>query len=341
MTKHPVPKIFAAALLASTILTGCSNNADSSPSSTSTTAPVTGTTSGSADSAAATKTVQTAFGDVTIPTKPTKPLALEGGAGPLLSAGITPIATADGKFADSFTKAEYAKISDLPIILGPDGLEMEKIAELKPDLMIGFVRGGKPGEPLSAEKKAEFEKLNKIAPTVLLRTDGAAKVKDVAFELSKILGAEDTAKTAKAAYTKKAADLKTKHADVLTRKKFAAVDAYKDVSVYSPSSWLGGVLTDVGVQMIPLAADVKDANAAFISFEELGKLKAADVILHEQTLAGEPGPGAADLATKPLWKELPAVKANQAHGVQYFFADRYETATLVLDQLDEILSKQK
>lgn len=342
MTITKITPLIASTLLAASLFAGCSNS-DSTTESTETSAAAGATSSESTSSAdeSTTKTVKTAFGDVTIPSKPMKAIALEGGAGPLLSAGFTPIATADGKFEDSFTPEEYKKIADLPVILGPDGFEMEKIAELKPDMMIGFVRGGKPGEPLDDKKKAEFEKLNAIAPTVLLRTDGAAEVKNVAFEMSKLLGADKAAESSKEAYDKKAAEIKSKYSGVLGEKKFAAVDAYKEVTVYSPSSWLGGILTDIGAQIVPLGAEVKDANGAFISFEELGKLDDADIILHESTLDGQPGPGAADLAAKPLWKELPAVKDGHAYGVKYFFADRHETALMVLDQLDEILSKQK
>ena len=64
---------------------------------------------------AATRSVDTAFGPVEIPAAPQRAIALEGGVGPLLGADITPVATADGDYADAFLPEEYEKVKDLPL----------------------------------------------------------------------------------------------------------------------------------------------------------------------------------------------------------------------------------
>lgn len=282
--------------------------------------------------------VETAFGPVEIPARPQRAIALEGGAGPLLGAGITPVATADGDYADSFLPEEYAKLKDLPIILGADGLDYEKIASLQPDLMIGFVRGGQE-EELSAEARAEWEKLNAIAPTVLIRSTGSAETKDATLTMSEALGDGEDATKAKEAYEAKAADIKTKYAGVLAKHTFAPMDYYEEVNVYSPISWSGDMLTDAGAKLTKVSANERDENAAFLSAEQIGEVDDATVVLYEQTVEGRPGEGAAQMQALPTFQALPAVKAGNDHGLNYFFADRYETAVKSLESFEDTLDK--
>ncbi len=327
--------VLTCTMLAALTLTACGADETATPASQSTAA----TSSQEASDNGTTREVETAFGTVTIPTAPKRIVALEGGAGPVLESGLMPVATADGNKPEAFLPEEYAEISELPIVLTPDGWDYERIAALEPDLMVGFVRGGTE-EELSAEKKADFEKLNAIAPTVFIRSDGSGATKDASYQIKTALGHEDLAKQAKAAYEAKAAEVKSAHAQVLGETTFAAMDAYEDeVSVYSPSSWIGSVLTDSGAQIVPLAAQETGQNAVFLSKEQLGRVANADVVLYSETVDGEPDLGAKDLQAVPTYATLPAVKAGHAYGVPYFFADRYSTATLALQRLDDILDK--
>lgn len=285
-----------------------------------------------------TVSVDTAFGAADIPAHPTSVVALEGAVGPLLAAGIVPTATADGDRADDFLPEEYEQVKDLPLVLGPDGWDYETIAAQDPDLIIGFVRSGKT-ETISAESRSEFERLSGIAPTVFLLAEGSAATKDATLEIAKIVGSGDAATAAKTEYEQKAADIKRDHADVLARYTFAPLDHYEGtVTVYTPVSWLGGILTDAGATLDPLSASVSDTNGVDISIEQLGRLSDRSVILTEQTVDGEPGIGAQELQSVPTYLELPAVREGHTSGVTYFFASRYETALDVLDQLDGILS---
>jgi len=285
---------------------------------------------------AGTRTVETAFGTVDIPADPQRVVALEGGTGPLLEAGIVPVATADGDYADSFLPAELEQVADLPIVMGADGWDYEKIASLEPDLIVGFVRGGKE-EELSAEKKADFDKLSQIAPTVLVRATGSATVKDASVEIATALGAGEEAEATKAEYEARAAQIKETYADVIATHTFAGLDSFEEVTVYSQISWLGGILTDIGAPLPEVVADEKAENGVFLSYEQLGQVADATVVLTEQTVDGEPGPGAEELAAASTYQSLPAVTAGHAYGIRYFFADRYSLALDVLDQLEVVL----
>lgn len=309
--------------LAAVLLSGCSG----APQATTDGA-------GSADAVS----VNTAFGDVDIPAEPKKVVALEGAVGPLLAAGITPVATADGDVAEGFLPAEYERVKDLPVVLGPDGWDYETIAAQNPDLIIGFVRAGTT-EQISPESKAEYQRLAGIAPTVFILAEGAASTKDATLKIAEIVGSGPAAEEAKAAYEAKTAEIKTAYADVLATTTFAPVDYYEGiVTVHTPISWIGGILTDVGAKLDPVSANVTDGNGVNLSTEELGQLSAAGVILTEKDLDGQAAPGAEALLTLPTYTNLPAVASGHSFGVTYFFADRYETGLVVLDQIEDILA---
>lgn len=324
------------ALVLGLSLAACGSDAAADSSAAGSGSAAAGSSGAAADGS--TRTVETAFGQVQIPTSPQRAIALEGGVGPLLGAGITPVATADGDLEDSFLPQEYATVKDLPIVLGPDGLDYEKIASLNPDLLIGFVRGGTEAE-LSAEKKAEYQRLSSIAPTVLIRSDGSGSTKDATLAISEALGDGEDARAAKQAYEAKAAELKSTYADVLAANAFAPLDYYEEVNVYSPISWPGDVLTDAGAKLTSVSANEKTQNATFLSAEQLGRLQDATVVLYDQTVEGKPGEGAAELAKLPTYQALPAVKAGHSYGLSYFFADRYETGLKSLESLETTLKK--
>ena len=63
----------------------------------------------------------------------------------------------------------------------------------------------------------------------------------------------------------------------------------------------------------------------------------ATVVLHEQTVDGEPGVGSQELQALPTYKTLPAVEAGNDYGLDYFFADRYDTALKSLESFENTL----
>ncbi|GAA3688716.1 iron-siderophore ABC transporter substrate-binding protein [Arthrobacter ginkgonis] len=326
-------RLAGAALAAALLLTGCAGQSGTAQSG----AETSGTT-GSQAAAAGTVVVDSAFGPVTIPATPERVIALEGGTVPAVEAGIVPVATAGDVFDDSFADADdYAPVADLPAILGPDGWDYERIVELKPDLLIGFVRGGDDASAeLSAEKKAEWEKLNAIAPTVFIRSNGSAGVRDASLTVAEALGNGEAAQADKAAYLAKVEQVKADYADTLAQTSFAALDAYEDVTVYSRISWIGAVLNDLGAQFPEAVAGETAENGVFLSFEQLSRIDDADVVLYSSYLDGSSD--AFDvLKSQSTFAALPAVKEDRAFAVTHFFPDNYATATVVVEQVEDIL----
>ncbi|MFJ2618309.1 ABC transporter substrate-binding protein [Glutamicibacter sp. NPDC087344] len=320
----------AAALSLSLLATGCASGTNASSE--------TAAAAEASQNADGTITVDTAFGQVSIPADPQRVVALEGGTVPAVEAGLTPLATAGDAFDDSFGDVkDYDAVADLPSILTPDGWDYEQLVELKPDLLIGFVRGGNDAsEELSSEKKAEFEKLDAIAPTVLIRTNGSAGTRDASVTMAEVLGNGEEALAEKKAYEDKVAQVKADYADQLSGNTFAAIDAYEDVTVYSKISWIGKVLDDLGAPAASVVKDEAAENGVFLSFEQLSQLDDATVIFYPEYTDG--ASDALDtLEGQATWSALPAVKDKHAFGLTHFFPDNYGAALRVVEQIEEAL----
>ncbi|MCW4465677.1 ABC transporter substrate-binding protein [Glutamicibacter sp. MNS18] len=330
MKISPRYRLAAAVLALSLLATGCSAGANPTDGSA--------TTGEQAQGAEGTTTVDTAFGEVTIPTQPYRIIALEGGTVASVEAGFVPVATAGDAFDDSFGNPnDYESVAELPIILSPDGWDYEQIVELKPDLMIGFVRGGgDESQDLSAEKQAEFDKLNAIAPTVLIRSNGSATVRDASVQMSAALGAGQDAEAAKQAYEDKVGQVSTDYADALAANTFAAVDAYEDVTVYSKISWIGKVLDDLGAPAAKVVASEEQENGVFLSFEQLSGINDATVLFYPEYLDGV-SDAQGILEGQATWGALDVVKAGNTSGLTHFFPDNYGAALRVVEQIEEVL----
>ncbi|MGQ4517063.1 ABC transporter substrate-binding protein [Streptomyces sp. DW26H14] len=147
---RPVALPLACAALLVSGLTACSSGgSDPSPSSA-------GGTSGGAFPV----TVPTKFGNVTVKRKPTRVVALGwGDAEAALALGVQPVGASDwlafgGDGVGPWAKGLYTK---KPEIIGTLEPEYEKIAALKPDLIL---------DTKSSGDQKRYDNLSKIAPTI-------------------------------------------------------------------------------------------------------------------------------------------------------------------------------
>ncbi len=147
-------RVFAAAVVATLMagLSACSSQ------------PATGTSAGPSESAPAAgafpATVSTKFGDVTVTAKPTRVVALGwGDAETALALGVQPVGASDwlgfgGEGVGPWAKGLYATP---PEIIGTLEPSFEKIAALKPDLIIDVKSSG---------DQARYDRLKSIATTI-------------------------------------------------------------------------------------------------------------------------------------------------------------------------------
>ncbi|MCA1219726.1 iron-siderophore ABC transporter substrate-binding protein [Streptomyces sp. 8L] len=148
---RPVALSLASAALLASGLTACSSGGSdpSSPSS-----------AGGTSNGAFPVTVPTKFGNVTVKRKPTRVVALGwGDAEAALALGVQPVGASDwlafgGDGVGPWAKGLYTK---KPEIIGTLEPEYEKIAALKPDLIL---------DTKSSGDQKRYDNLSKIAPTI-------------------------------------------------------------------------------------------------------------------------------------------------------------------------------
>ncbi|MFI0357576.1 ABC transporter substrate-binding protein [Actinomadura sp. 9N407] len=190
---------------------------------------------------------------------------------------------------------------------------LEKYAALRPELLIDnmFVQGELFYVP--AESK---DKIYALAPGLAVSVGASALPKPLQryAELAVALGADP--KSAKVAQDKarfeKAAQTLSAAAKANGGLKVLAASGSPDL-FYASSPAKNSDLTyfkELGVELIDPKKLSKDGYFEELSWENAGKYPADLIMLDSRTQALQPD----DLAAKPAWRDLPAVKARQVIG---------------------------
>lgn len=183
---------------------------------------------------------------------------------------------------------------------------LERVAELKPDLIIG-----------SAEAHSGiYEQAAKIAPTVLFKH---MDWKKYLARLSEVTGREGAANTALKAYDIRVADIRERmKGKSLTVSTVRFAPDRLVVFVDGPEAYAPyAVLREAGVKRTAYETVTDGTIVKRPDWEELGNLD-GDVLLYVSASGFESGPDDAlekQVTENPLWQLLPAVRAGRAHRV--------------------------
>ncbi|WEH35880.1 ABC transporter substrate-binding protein [Streptomyces sp. AM 4-1-1] len=319
----PLPRIRRAAAclvaaVAVTLTASCGTTTDS------------GTTSSKKDAASQERTVETPDGPVKIPTAPKRIIGLSYASAWLLDAGVPMVGVTDID-EDALTSDQKTAVKKMTIVGEGNELNFEKIASLHPDLIV-----------ISSPKHVPFN-IGKLKPIAPVLSYPIAKPVDLLPSSLKVIDAagEGGKGTAfKKAYDDKVAELRSTYADKLARTDWAVVNSGEagKYSVYTETSWLGAVVKDIGARFVTVPGAPKGEFTYDLSFEEIGKLKDADVILVDgDGKNGEPVAETKSLMAQQNWAALQAAKNKQVHAVPGFFVSRYPEAMKILTQLETVL----
>lgn len=170
--------IFGLALVGG-LTTACSSNDDDSTDNSS-----------SATTAAFPVSMDTKYGELTIKDRPERVIALNGTiADHLISVGVSPIAVGTNPSGLKYMPWIADDISDLAtegLYVNAEGVNVEKIAELDPDLIIGM--------PYQVKDRADYDALSSIATTVVPNTDSNTEEWRKSFKFTaKTVGLEEKA----------------------------------------------------------------------------------------------------------------------------------------------------
>jgi iron complex transport system substrate-binding protein len=309
-------------LAIATVLAACSS--DGEPSETDAAG-----TGGPASDAASTREVEHLLGTATVPAEPQRVVTLEAESlDPVLALGVTPVGT--GTFADRIPIPDYLDAPEGMEEVGAGEPDLERVAALEPDLIIGM---NWAVEPVQSE-------LEQIAPTVALDGNASNWKSNLAI-VGEALGRTDEADALLADYEARAAELAETLGDRLDETVVSVVRFREDeVLLYVRSSFSGIVLDDVGLPR-PESQDVAGEETSIpVSAEQIPQMDGDVIFIF--TL-GETGQAQFDaFEANPLWERLGAVQSGRVHEVslEYWNGPNILAANALLDDLTRHLVEE-
>lgn len=285
-------------------------------------------------------TVEHAMGSITIKGTPKRVVVLTNeGTEALLALGVKPVGAVQSWLGDPWYDHIKDDMQGVEVVGVESEVNVEKIAALKPDLIIGN----------KLRQEAVYKQLSAIAPTVFsetLRGDWKENFKLYA----KALNLEEKGNEVLAAYDKKVADVKAKLGDKVNQTvsvvRFMAgtsriyyTDSFSGVmfdqlgfkrapqqeALFTPENKLGKLAVEVGKEVIPkMDAD----NLFYFTYAPNGDKEALNT--------------AKEWTSNPLWKNLNAVKSGHAFEVSdatWNTAGGVLAANIMLDDLEKTLLK--
>ncbi|OLT17431.1 ABC transporter substrate-binding protein [Actinomadura sp. CNU-125] len=299
--------------------------------------------SGDAEAAGKTRSFAADNGTITIPADPKRVVATGYAVPVLIEADAALVGISSWKRGLAMMSPEDRETYDgLKKIAGETAASTnyEAIAEAKPDLIV-------IGVPAPVLGDIDMERLKSIAPVAAIGPTVPSAWRDLSKRQADAAGRLDYWAAAKAAYDKKAAELKAKYADALKGVKFGHVGSYGDASSGTfmrefGNSWGTNIAEDVGAtyygEVKEKGGGSKDVSET-PSIEELPEsLGEADAVTYSLEPDGTTSEEVQFVLDSKLWKNLPAVKDGKAFGLRYTAAATYKSALMALDDVDKTLA---
>jgi iron complex transport system substrate-binding protein len=262
------------------------------------------------EAAPSTRTVEHALGTTEVPLDPERVIVVDrrGSLAFLLELGVEPVAALEAEwlFGEPFHPliADAAADAGVEPITGTDGgPNVEEIAQLDPDLIIGNVRD--MGETADA--------LAGIAPTVGLEWNFADPAANATM-LGEILGLEDEAAALIEDYETAFDDAIATTEDPGTVS-IVGLFSPEDMRIYREGNLYGSMTTALGGELVPseeeLPLDPEDGEVNFVSLEQIG-LASGDTLISLVNLApSEDGNGYEAVERESLVQALPGFQNDR------------------------------
>jgi iron complex transport system substrate-binding protein len=278
-------------------------------------------------------TIEHSMGSTTIKGTPKRVVILTNeGTEALLALGVTPVGAVKSFTGDPWYDHIADQLKDTEVVGVESEVNVEAIAALKPDLIIG--------NKMRQEKI--YDQLNAIAPTVFAETlRGDWKVN---FELyAKALNQEEKGKEVLDKYNNRIADLKNELGDKLNMKVSMVRFMAGEVRIYHKDTFSGVILGDLGFAR-PESQNVDDFAERNVTKERIPAME-GDILFYFTYETGD-GKGSElekEWIADPLFKNLEVAKKGEVHKVSdtiWNTAGGVLAANLMLDDIEKIFLKK-
>lgn len=287
-----------------------------------------------------TYTVEHAMGSTEIKGTPKKVVILTNeGTEALLALGVQPVGAVQSWLGDPWYEHISKDMEGVEVVGTESEVNVEKIAALKPDLIIG--------NKLRQEKV--YEQLSAIAPTVFSETlRGDWKENFTLY--AKALNLEEKGNEVLGNYDNHIAEVKEKLGDKVNKEVSVVRFMAGKSRIYYTDSFSGVIFNELGFKRASqqeelFTADNKLGNLAIEVGKEVTPKMDGDYLFYF-TYAPQGDQEALDTAKEwtndPLWQNLNAVKSGNAFEVSdaiWNTAGGVLAANLMLDDLEKLLNK--
>ena len=273
-------------------------------------------------------TVKDAKGEFTLDKTPSRVVALEYSfVDALAQVGVSPVGVADDNKVDRILPQVREKIAAWQSVGTRSQPSLEVIASLKPDLIIA--------DP--SRHTAVFEELKKIAPTVMFdsRHESYQENLETAQKIGDLVGKSSEMKTKINEHNDYIANI-AKNLGVQGKKASFGTSREDKFNIQNDNGYVGSFLTTLGFAPTKLNSDQAFVE---INLEQLVMEKPEYLFIahyRDESIARK-------WEAEPLWKAIPAVKANHVYSVDSDMWARgrgLEASKIMAKQIEDFV-KQK
>ncbi|GAA3406295.1 iron-siderophore ABC transporter substrate-binding protein [Paenibacillus hodogayensis] len=272
------------------------------------------------------RVIKHAMGEETLTGTPKRVVILTNeGTEALLAVGIKPVGAVQSWIGDPWYDHIKADMKDVTVVGDELQPNIELIASLKPDLIIGN----------KVRQEKIYEQLKKIAPTVFAADLGGDW--KINFQLyTEAVNKKEEGQKAMAAFDKRVADVKAKLGSKAATKVSIVRFSASQVRIYQKQTFAGVLLSQLGIAR-PESQD-KDSFIEVMTKEKIPSMD-GDVMFYfvSETAGKTDGAKASEEWLKdPLFQNLNVAKTNKVFKVDegiWNSAGGYKAANLLLDEL--------
>ena len=273
-------------------------------------------------------TVKDAKGEFTLDKTPSRVVALEYSfVDALAQVGVSPVGVADDNKVDRILPQVREKITAWQSVGTRSQPSLEVIASLKPDLIIA--------DP--SRHTAVFEELKKIAPTVMFdsRHESYQENLETAQKIGDLVGKSSEMKAKINEHNDYIANI-AKNLGVQGKKASFGTSREDKFNIQNDNGYVGSFLTTLGFAPTKLNSDQAFVE---INLEQLVMEKPEYLFIahyRDESIARK-------WEAEPLWKAIPAVKANHVYSVDSDMWARgrgLEASKIMAKQIEDFV-KQK
>ncbi|MDA2815049.1 ABC transporter substrate-binding protein [Nocardiopsis sp. RSe5-2] len=271
-------------------------------------------------------------GEVDIPESPERVVAIGWAVPVLISVDEADlVGVSRGTQDTSLTPDELERVESLPSVGTDLEIDVEKVAELEPDLIVSG---------LASAMDFDYAELEQVAPVAVAAMDAPVQWKETSGRIADAAGVADAHAELIDEYDARAEELSQTYADELDGTTFASVAAWGDGGWVLEHREAHGpnVLADAGLEFTEEAGD--GAFSENLSPEELDRLNDYDAVIVRAEENGDPEAEVQKIMDQGPWDETTPAKEDRVYPVPFVGAMSYTTGLLVFDELEERVLKQ-